>query len=88
LILLPSSSSSYVKPYITPKLILGYPPSVTFNCLSVAAAVICSFFLRIQGAIVIIVCTLWVLCYGKAAAVQGNVQLLHDAIAPLAGKVR
>jgi type IV secretory pathway TrbD component len=73
---------SFVKPYFSPKLILGVPFSVALNNVSIAVAIIFSFLLRIQGVITLLIGLLWVMCYAKAAPVQGNVQLLHDLVAP------
>jgi hypothetical protein len=73
---------AFIKPYFPPKLILGLPPSIALNVLSIIVAITCSFFLRIHGMLVLLGSLLWVLCYAKAAPVQGNVQLLHDALAP------
>jgi hypothetical protein len=78
---------TFIKPYFSPKVIFGLAPSVFFNNISLSVAFIFSFGLRVQGFLVLLVSVLWVMCYGKAAAVQGNVQLLHDAVAPFAEKV-
>ena len=78
---------TFIKPYFSPKVMFGLAPSVFFNNISLSVAIIFSFGLRVQGFLVLLVSVLWVMCYGKAAAVQGNVQLLHDAVAPFAEKV-
>jgi hypothetical protein len=79
----PSSlHETFIKPYFPPKLILGVPFSVAVNNLSIAIVLIFSFLLRIQGMTVFLASLLWVMCYAKAAPLQGNVQLLYDLVAP------
>jgi hypothetical protein len=79
--------SSYVHPFLSLKILLGPHPATVLNSMALAAIVIFNFF-KVQGSVLFIGFIVWMLCYGRASAVDRTFQVLYDAIAPAASKVR